>query len=71
MIQGMSRAYVTTTKLDASGKATLSAKNAAGTYYFFAIVPNQGGSLVWDIAANLAPGDNRVTLTAKNAEEVR
>ena len=52
----MSRSYVTATKLDASGKATLSAKAAAGTYYFFAIVPNAGGSLVWDIPANLVAG---------------
>ena len=71
IIQGMSRSYVSTTKLDAAGKATLSAKAATGTYYFFAIVPNAGGSLVWDIPANLVPGDNAVTLSAKNAEEVR
>jgi hypothetical protein len=71
IIQGMSRSYVTTTKLDASGKATLSAKAAAGTYYFLAIVPNAGGSLVWDIPANLVAGENAVTLSAKNAEEVR
>ena len=71
IIQGMSRSYVATTKLDASGKATLSAKAAAGTYYFFAIVPNAGSSLVWDIPANLVPGENPVTLSAKNAEEVR
>ena len=71
IIQGMSRSYVTTTKLDASGKATLAAKAATGTYYFFAIVPNSGGSLVWDIPANLAAGENTVTLSAKNAEEVR
>ncbi len=71
IIQGMSRSYVTTTKLDASGKATLAAKAATGTYYFFAVVPNSGGSLVWDIPANLAAGENSVTLSAKNAEEVR
>jgi hypothetical protein len=71
IIQGMSRSYVTTTKLDASGKAKLSAKNAAGTYFFFAIVPNSGGSLVWDIAANLVPGENTVTFSPQNAEEVR
>ena len=52
IIQGMSRSYVTT-KLDAAGKAMLCARNAAGTYYFFA-VPNSGSSLVWDISANLA-----------------
>ena len=49
----------------------LSARNAAGTYYFFAIVPNSGGSLVWDIPANLVPGENTVMFSAKNAEEVR
>jgi len=71
IIQGMSRSYVTTTKLDASGKAKLSARNAAGTYFFFAVVPNSGGSLVWDIAASLAPGENTVTFSTKNAEDVR
>jgi hypothetical protein len=71
IIQGMSRSYVTTTKLDASGKGKLSARNAAGTYFFFAIVPNSGGSLVWDIAASLVPGENTVTFSTKNAEEVR
>jgi len=71
IIQGMSRSYVATAKLDASGKAMLSAKKGAGTYYFFAIVPNSGGSLVWDVPANLAPGENTVMLSAKNAEEVR
>jgi hypothetical protein len=71
IVQGMSRSYVTTTKLDAAGKAMLSPRNAAGTYYFFAIVPNSGGSLVWDISANLVPGENTVTFSDKNAEEVR
>jgi hypothetical protein len=71
IMQGMSRSYVATTKLDATGKAVLSAKNAAGTYYFFAIIPNSGGSLVWDIPASLVPGDNSVSLSAKNAEEMR
>jgi hypothetical protein len=71
IIHGMSRSYVATTKLDASGKAKLSAKNAAGTYFFFAIVPDSGGSLVWDIAASLVPGENTVTFSTKNAQEVR
>jgi hypothetical protein len=71
IIQGMSHSYVATTKLDASGKGKLSAKNAAGTYFFFAIVPNSGGSLVWDIAASFVPGENTVTFSTKNAEEVR
>jgi hypothetical protein len=71
IIQGMSHSYVVTTKLDAAGKAVLSAKKGAGTYYFFAIVPNSGGSLVWDIVADLVPGENTVTFSAKNAEAVR
>jgi hypothetical protein len=69
-VQGMSRYYVTATKLDASGKATLSAHTDAGTYFFFAIVPNPGGSLVWDIAANLAAGDNQVMFSTENAQEI-
>jgi len=71
IIQGMSRSCVTTTELDAAGKAMLSARNAAGTYYFFAIASNSGGSLVWDISANLVPGENTVTFSSKNGEEVR
>jgi hypothetical protein len=71
IIGGLHSFYVATTKLDASGKATLAAKAATGTYYFFAIVPNSGGSLVWDIPANLVAGENTVTLSAKNSEEVR
>ena len=59
-IQGLNKYYVTTTKLDASGKATLSATAGTGPYYFFAIVPDSGGSLVWDVPANLAAGDNTV-----------
>jgi hypothetical protein len=42
VIQGMPKYYVTTTKLDASGKATLAATAATGEYYFFAIVPGAG-----------------------------
>ena len=71
IIRGMASFYVATTKLDAAGKAILSAKSGAGNYYFFAIAPNPGGSLVWDIPANLVPGENTVTFSAKNAEEVR
>ena len=71
IIQGMSRAYVTTTKLDASGKATLTAKTGAGTYYFFAVIPNSGGSLVWDMQPTLFAGENTVTFSTTNAEEVR
>jgi hypothetical protein len=69
-VQGMNRYYVTATKLDASGKATLSAHTETGTYFFFAIVPNPGGSLVWDIAANLAAGDNQVMFSTENAQEI-
>ena len=71
VIQGMAKYYVTTTKLDTSGKATLSATAATGPYYFFAVVPNGGGgSLVWDVLANLAAGDNSVTFRQNNAERV-
>lgn len=70
-VQGMSRYYVAATKLDASGRATLSAHTQTGTYFFFAIVPNSGGSLVWDIAASLAEGDNNVMFSRENAQEVR
>jgi hypothetical protein len=71
VIQGMSKYYVTTTKLDTSGKATLAATAATGPYYFFAIVPNGGGSLVWDLLANLSAGDNSVTFTQANSERVQ
>jgi hypothetical protein len=70
-IKGMSSSYVTTTKLDGTGKATLSANSDTGAYYFFAIIPNAGGSLVWDVPANLVPGDNAVTLSRGNAEAVQ
>lgn len=71
VIQGLSKYYVTTTKLDSSGKATLSATATTGSYYFFAIVPDSGGSLVWDVPANLAAGDNQVAFSQANAELVR
>lgn len=70
VIQGMPKYYVTTTKLDTTGKATLSATATTGQYYFFAIVPDAGGSLVWDLAANLAAGDNSVAFNQANAERV-
>ncbi|WP_263416035.1 hypothetical protein [Terriglobus albidus] len=69
-VQGMSRYYVTATKLDASGRAMLSAHTETGTYFFFAIVPSSGGSLVWDIAANLAAGDNNVVFSTENAQQI-
>jgi hypothetical protein len=71
VIQGLSKYYVTTTKLDVSGKATLSATATTGAYYFFAIVPDPGGSLVWDVPANLNAGDNNVAFNQANAEPVR
>ncbi|HXS11810.1 MAG TPA: hypothetical protein VN734_03855, partial [Acidobacteriaceae bacterium] len=72
VIQSMPKYYVTTTKLDTSGKATLSATATTGQYYFFAIVPNAaGGSLVWDLPANLAAGDNAVAFNQANAERVQ
>lgn len=72
VIQGMPKYYVTTTKLDASGKATLSATATTGAYYFFAIVPSAGGgSLVWDVPAQLAAGDNNVAFNQANSELVR
>ena len=71
VIQGLGRYYVTTTKFDGSGKATLSATAATGPYYFFAIVPDSGGSLVWDVPATLAAGDNSVAFTSGNAERIR
>jgi len=71
IVQGLSKYYVTTTKLDASGKATLSATAATGPYYFFVIVPDSGGSLVWDIAANLVAGDNTVVFNRASAERVQ
>lgn len=62
---------VTMTKLDSAGKATISTQSAAmGTYYFFAQVRSSDGVLMWDLPANLAAGDNSVTLTADNAEKM-
>jgi hypothetical protein len=71
VIQGLKKSYVTTTKLDASGKATLSATTATGIYYFFAIVPDSGGSIVWDVPANLAAGDNPVAFNQSNSERLQ
>jgi hypothetical protein len=72
VIQGMPKYYVTTTKLDTTGKATLSATATTGQYYFFAIVPSAaGGSLVWDVPVDLAAGDNNVAFSQANAERVQ
>lgn len=71
VMQGLPKYYVTTTKLDTAGKATLSATATTGEYYFFAIVPNGGGSLVWDVVANLQAGDNQVAFNDANGERVQ
>jgi hypothetical protein len=71
VIQGLKKFYVTTAKFDASGNATLNATAATGSYYFFAVVPSPGGSLVWDLPANLAAGDNTVTFTDANSERLQ
>jgi hypothetical protein len=63
--------YVTTTKLDTTGKATLSATAETGQYYFFAIIPTGTGSLMWDVPAALAPGENSVIFTQANSERVQ
>jgi hypothetical protein len=71
VIKGLSGYYVTTTKLDTSGKATLDATATTGSYYFFAVVPGPSGSLVWDVPANLAAGENSVTFTEANSERLQ
>jgi hypothetical protein len=71
VIQGLSKYYVTTAKFDPSGKATLNATAVTGPYYFFAIVPDSAGSLVWDVLANLAAGDNTVTFSQSNSERIQ
>jgi hypothetical protein len=63
--------YVTTTKLDTAGKATLNATAATGQYYFFAIIPSGTGTLIWDVPAALAAGDNTVVFTQANSERVQ
>jgi hypothetical protein len=68
IIAGMGHYFVTTTKLDSAGKATLSAQAVTGPYFFFAIVRTPSGRMIWDIPATLHTGDNTVTLTATNAE---
>ena len=71
VIQGLSKYYVTTAKFDTTGKATLNATAATGPYYFFAIVPDSTGSLVWDVLGNLAAGDNTVTFSQSNSERIQ
>jgi predicted TIM-barrel fold metal-dependent hydrolase len=70
VIDGMGHHFVTSVKLDAAGKATLSAQAATGPYFFFAIVRTPSGSMVWDIPANLHSGDNAISLSAANAEVI-
>lgn len=70
VFSGLNSYYVTAAKLDSSAKATLSAQAATGPYFFFAFVQTASGSYVWDVPANLAAGDNNVTLTQANAEVV-
>jgi hypothetical protein len=71
VMQGLPKYYVTTTKLDATGKATLNATAATGQYYFFAVIPSNGGTLIWDLPAMVASGDNAVTFTQANSERVQ
>ncbi len=71
VFSGLSNYYVTAVKLDATGKAVLSATSTTGSYFIYALVrtPN-GTSYVWDVPANLHAGDNAITLDAHNAEVV-
>jgi|GEM_PF-1955833 len=71
MMQKLPSYYVATTRLDASGKAVLSATAASGQYYFFAIIPMGSGSLVWNVPAALAAGDNTVVFTQANSERIQ
>jgi hypothetical protein len=70
-MQALPKYYVTTTKLDTAGKATLSATAATGQYYFFAVIPSNGGTLMWDVPATLTTGDNTVIFTQANAAPVQ
>lgn len=70
MIAGMNKYFVGMTKLDAAGKAGVSAQMAPGSYFVYAIVKTPTGSMMWDVPANLTAGDNAVTLSAANAEVI-
>jgi hypothetical protein len=63
--------FITSATLDSGGKATLSAEAMTGPYYFYATARTANGALVWDVPANLVAGDNTVTLTAANAEQLK
>jgi hypothetical protein len=71
VISGLTPYYVTAVKLDATGKAIISATTNTGAYFIFAIVRTPTGSYVWDIPANFAAGDNNITLTTANAELIQ
>jgi hypothetical protein len=71
IFQQLKSHFMTTTKLDAAGKATITTASAAtGQYYLFSQVRTAGGLMVWDVPANFVAGDNTVTLTAANAEKL-
>jgi len=71
IFQQLKTHFVTTTKLDASGKATITTAGAAtGQYYLFSQVRTVGGLMVWDVPATFAAGDNTVALTAANGEKL-
>ena len=70
IMQKLPSYYVTTAKLDGTGKAALNATAATGAYYFFAVIPSNGGTVMWDLPATLVAGDNSVTFTQANAERV-
>jgi hypothetical protein len=71
VFSGLGNYFVTSVKLDSTGKAILTATAATGSYFIYALVrtPN-GTSYVWDVPANLQAGDNAVTLDARNAEVI-
>ncbi len=71
VFSGLGNYSVTSVKLDATGKAILSATAATGSYFIYAFVrtPN-GTSYVWDVPTNLHAGDNAISLDAHNAEVI-
>jgi hypothetical protein len=72
VMTGLGNYYVTTAKLDSTGKATLSGQAQTAPYFLFALVrdPN-GSSLLSDIPTTLHAGDNTITLITANAEVVQ
>lgn len=71
VIQGLPKYYVTTAKFDSTGNAALNATATTGPYYFFAVVPSPGGSVVWDVLGNLVAGDNTIRFTEANSERLQ